>query len=214
MKSLVEEHDANILTMLYLLVIICKLLRYTHSSQPSPAYACTFTEWQKQRVMQLVYNLNQANVKNSTDRTLLHLAVSEDTYVDDFHTNDVCRFPCSSTSSLLIKCGADVNAFDSKRNTPLHIIVKYQRPITDFLNLHSIIMCLIDNGTHLDCVNCDGNTPYEAATTGVTEIILRTQSRISLKCIAARAVQRYTLPYQGLVPLNLERFIEMHGVPR
>lgn len=40
-----------------------------------------------------------------------------------------CRYPCVETTKLLIKCGADVNAMDDFRNTPLHIIVGYQRPL-------------------------------------------------------------------------------------
>lgn len=46
---------------------------------------------------------------------------------------------------------------------------------------------------------------------GVAEIILRTQSKLSLKCIAAKAVKRYALSYEGQVPRHLEGFIELHG---
>lgn len=46
---------------------------------------------------------------------------------------------------------------------------------------------------------------------GVAEIILRTQSKLSLKCIAAKAIKRYALNYEGLVPTPLESFIELHG---
>ena len=34
---------------------------------------------------------------------------------------------------------------------------------------------------------------------GVAEIILRTQSKLSLKCIAAKAVKRYAINYKGTV---------------
>jgi ankyrin repeat protein len=30
---------------------------------------------------------------------------------------------------MLIECGADVNQMDLSRNTPLHLIVGYQKPI-------------------------------------------------------------------------------------
>ena len=46
---------------------------------------------------------------------------------------------------------------------------------------------------------------------GVAEIILRTQTKLSLKCIAAKAVQIYNIPYQGQVPHSLESFIDLHG---
>lgn len=41
----------------------------------------------------------------------------------------VSRFPCAATAQLLIRCGADVNAMDNERNTPLHVIVSYNKAI-------------------------------------------------------------------------------------
>lgn len=77
-----------------------------------------------------------------------------------------CRFPCSETTSLLLACGADVNAMDRDGNTPLHLIVNYHKAISDFPTLYSIITELIENGAHMDCVNKRGETPLEAAATG------------------------------------------------
>ncbi|XP_032793814.2 protein fem-1 homolog B [Daphnia magna] len=84
---------------------------------------------------------------------------------------------------------------DHRRNTPLHLIVGYPKPISDFVTLHSIIMTLIEAGAHMDAVNLYGETPIDAATTGVAEIISRTRSKLSLKCIAAKAIKRYALNY-------------------
>merc|ERR1712137_1195533 len=103
------------------------------------------------------------------------------------------------------------NAMDSKRNTPLHIIVGYPRPISDFVTLHGIILTLVEAGAHVDAVNAFGQTPFETATTGVAEIILRTQSKLSLQCIAAKAINSYQISYQGQVPSGLEAFIELPG---
>ena len=55
---------------------------------------------------------------------------------------------------------------DYDRNTPLHVIVNYHKPISDFLTLHSIITDLTEAGAHLDCVNKRGETPLESAATG------------------------------------------------
>lgn len=77
-----------------------------------------------------------------------------------------CSFPCAQTTSLLIQCGADVNAMDNERNTPLHKIVMYHKPISDFTTLHSIILSLTEAGAHTDLVNSKGETPLDSAGTG------------------------------------------------
>ncbi len=146
----------------------------------------------------------------SNNYTPLHMACDESTQVDDFHVSDVVSFPSALLARLLVKCGASVNALDSDRNTPLHTIVKYGKPISDFLTLHTVIMALVNSGAHIDMCNSEGKTPIEASTTGVAEIILRTQLNISLKCLCARAVKRNSIPYQGQVPRVLEEFVDMH----
>ena len=109
--------DNNITTVLYVLVIITKLMKKDVKGGD------------KFEVHQLVFKLNKLNVTTRDGQSLLHLCVNFQTPVDDFHTNDVCKFPCAEVAKLLIQCGADVNAMDSERNTPLHIIVNYQKPV-------------------------------------------------------------------------------------
>lgn len=55
---------------------------------------------------------------------------------------------------------------DAERNTPLHLIVNYQKPISDFMTLHTIIMDLTEAGAHMDVVNIRGETPYDSSATG------------------------------------------------
>ncbi|XP_063905272.1 protein fem-1 homolog B-like isoform X2 [Zophobas morio] len=197
-ETVMEELESNLTTTLYLLTILTKLVKHC-------------SEEEKFNVNRMVFTLNQLQVTLRDGQTLLHLACNAETPVDDFHTNDVCKFPCAETTRLLIKCGADVNAMDYDRNTPLHVIVNYHKPISDFLTLHSIITDLTEAGAHLDCVNKRGETPLESSATGVAEIILKTQMKLSLKCIAANAVKHHRLTYQGQVPEALESFIELHG---
>lgn len=180
------------------------------STGHSPQHLHQVVEKETQ-VHHTVYSLVRVEARTRSGQSLLHLAVNPETPVDDFHTNHICRFPCATTTKLLIACGADVNSMDKNRNTPLHLIVPYQKPISDFLTLHNIIMALIENGAHMDTVNQMGATPFDSATTGVAEIILRTQKKLSLKCLAAKAVKINGILYKGQVPRHLEAFIELHG---
>ncbi|GFT91895.1 protein fem-1 homolog B [Nephila pilipes] len=197
-ESMMEELEDNIYTTLYLLVIVTKLIKKILPEEENCLY-------------KLVYKISKLNLQTSDGSTLLHLAVNADTPVDEFHTKYVCKFPCAATARMLIQCGADVDAVDKAGNTPLHIIVAYQKPITDFMTLHSIITKLLDAGSHIDRVNNDGESPFEKVLTGVAEIILKSQYQLSLKCIAAKAVKKYNVPYRGIVPVTLAIFTDMHG---
>ncbi|XP_012534540.1 protein fem-1 homolog B [Monomorium pharaonis] len=199
----VEEMESNITTTLYILTILTKMMTLMNVNE------CN--ELDLTRIHHLVHKLCALRVCLKDGQTLLHLAVNAETPVDDFHTNDVCKFPCASTTQLLIRCGADVNAMDNEKNTPLHIIVGYPKAVSDFATLHTIIVALIEAGAHMDTVNIKGQTPYDAVVTGVAKIILRTQTKLSLTCMAAKAIKTYDLPYHGNVPRSLESFIELHG---
>lgn len=194
--ALCEAIDSNIYTALYLLVILTKL---------------KYSKDEEHELCKLIYRFVRLDlISSKTGYSPLHLVLDENTYVDDFHVVDVVTFPCGAAAKLLVECGADVNAVDMKGNTPLHNIVKYTKPISDFLTLHSVIMLLIDNGCHMDVCNKDQETPLDVSATGVAEIILRTQGKISLKCIAARAVKKQGLVYQGNIPASLEDFVALH----
>jgi len=197
-ESLQEEMENNCLTALYLVMILTKVTR-------------TEPEKMEFSAMKEIYKLVQLNPVTSTGQSLLHLTVNQQTPVDDFHTNEVCKFPCSSTTKLLLAAGADPQAVDRAKDTPLHIIVLYKKIVSDFLTLHAIIMALLEAGAHIDSVNAAGQTPLAGAATGVAEIILKSQSRMSLKCLAAQSIRRYNLDYQGQVPKSLETFIHIHG---
>lgn len=196
-EAMQEELEHNMLTALYLVVIITKIAK---QKETLPTEA-----------MQEIFKLVQLNPVTSRGYSLLHLCVDPQTPVDEFHTNEVCRFPCAPAAKLLLEAGADPQCMDNRRNTPLHIIVTYQKIVSDFISLHSIIMALLESGAHIDCVNALGKTPLAASTTGVAEIILKSQSKISLQCMAAQSIRKYNLFYEGQVPKSLESFIQIHG---
>ncbi|XP_028921258.1 protein fem-1 homolog B [Ornithorhynchus anatinus] len=190
-----DNHECNLFTFLYLVCISTK----TQCSEDDQA-----------RLNRQIYNLIQLDPRTRDGATLLHLAVNSNTPVDDFHTNDVCSFPNALVAKLLLDCGAEVNAVDLEGNSPLHVIVQYNRPISDFLTLHAIITGLVEAGAHTDMTNKQKKTPLDKSTTGVSEILLKTQMKLSLKCLAARAVRIYNIHYRNQIPRTLEEFVEFH----
>lgn len=112
--TVMEEFEMNIITALYLCTIVTKLLQMNESGVNGAR--------DRERSYRLVYMLNRMNLKLRDGQTLLHLAVNGVTPVDDFHTSDVCRFPCVETVKLLLCCGASVSVTDCIRNSPLHTL--------------------------------------------------------------------------------------------
>lgn len=198
LDNILEELEDNIYTTLYMLVIITKLLKKLSTEEEISVY-------------RLVYQINKLGLTTNDGSTFLHLSVNAETPVDEFHTKYVCKFPCAATACMLVNCGADVNVVDKAGNTPLHIIVAYQKPITDFMTLHCIITKLLEAGSHIDRANNNGETAFDSVLTGVAEIILKSQFKLSLKCLAAKAVKKYNVSYKGIIPDTLVTFTDMHG---
>ena len=69
---------------------------------------------------------------------------------------------------------------------------------------------MFDGGAHIDFVNNDGKTPMDMAKTDEARMILSEKRNLELKCISARAVKKFRIPYLGVVPKTLEKYISMH----
>lgn len=82
LEVVAEEYELNIVTVLYLITIITKLIKMKNVD---------ITEDNLRDVYRLVYKLNNLSVRLRDDQTLLHLSVNGVTPVDDFHTDDICR---------------------------------------------------------------------------------------------------------------------------
>jgi Fem-1 family protein b len=110
------------------------------------------------------------------------------------------------TARILLQCGADVNANDAMRNTPLHIFVSNNDSICD----ESILKLLCDAGAHLDYVNALGETAFDLATNSIIKKQLKSQMYLSLKCLCARLIQKNNLPFHGKFSTSLVNFVEKH----
>ncbi|XP_050093586.1 protein fem-1 homolog B [Anopheles aquasalis] len=213
-EAIAEDYEMNIVTVLYLLTIITKLLRLERFQR---------TEEQTQQVYQLIYQLNQMAVRLRDDQTLVHLAVNGVTPVDDFHTDDVCRFPCVDTVKMLLKCGASVDVVDAERNTPLHTLAStLQMAVLRMADVDvravvkEITEIFIEAGIHLDAVNVDGLKASQVCVQNTVAAFIRNYEMraISLRCLSARAIAQHRIPYRGLIPRQLESFVQQHCTPK
>ncbi len=115
------------------------------------------------------------------------------------------RYPCLLTVRTLIQCGANVNATDAIRNTPLHIFVSSWITCDE-----SILNFLCDHGAHLDCVNALRESAIDIASNVNTILLLKSKMKLSLKCLCARLIQENKILFHGKIAKSLVRFVEEH----
>lgn len=109
------------------------------------------------------------------------------------------------TARILLQCGADVNAPDSIRDTPLHVYVA-QSDIVD----NTIIQYLYNAGAHLDYANALGEIPFDITENSNIKQFLKTRAHRSLKCICATLIQRNGIPFHEVITSSLANFVEKH----
>ena len=153
----------------------------------------------------LLRKLFMQDPRNGSGNTLLHEFIERCTDDDD-------SSPCLQALNLLLNEGFN-NYFiviNNEGNTPLHIAVTLE-PRNDKLYLVTeILQLLFYGGAHHDFVNNDGKTPMDMAKTDEARMILSERRKLELKCISAKAVKKFGIPYLGVVPKTLENYISRH----
>ena len=147
----------------------------------------------------LLRELCRQDPRDRFGHTLLHFVVW-------YHIIDN-SFPLLDVLKLLLNVGFDVNAVNGNGDTPLHSAVTKQNK---FCLLTGVMETLFNGGAHHDFVNNDGKTPMDMAKTDVARMILSEKRKLELKCISARAVKKFGIPYLGVVPKTLEKYVSMH----
>ena len=151
--------------------------------------------------------LCKLNPCDRSGKSLLHMFAI-------FHCTDHYNVSYTDATKLLLNAGFDVNSTDSNGNTALHRIARTSPDCyTNRIHVHitDMLQVLIDEGAHHDFVNNDGRTPMDMAKTDEARMILTEQKqKLELQCIAARAVKTLGIPYQGMIPKTLEKYISMH----
>uniref|UniRef100_A0A1B0DKB7 Uncharacterized protein n=1 Tax=Phlebotomus papatasi TaxID=29031 RepID=A0A1B0DKB7_PHLPP len=204
-EDIIDEVDANILSTLYIISLITKVLKARKPVEPEDL----------NQVYKLVREVVSLDMRLRDGQTLLHLAVNGCLPIDEFRTRDLCGFPCPDTVKLLLHCGACPNDVDFDRNNALHILVgtiKDPPSRQTILTMEYILSRLIAAGAHVDAVNDNGSTPRESIYTRQVQSIIRSYEvrELRLACLAARRIGRSRLEFKGIVPKHLEPFIEMH----
>ncbi|XP_055642760.1 protein fem-1 homolog C-like isoform X2 [Toxorhynchites rutilus septentrionalis] len=160
---------------------------------------------EKELIEKKVRELVQQDLRTTEDReTLLHLSVSASNLLERVDWGEVDNrepvFPNITVMNLLLKCGADVNARDKARSTPLHVSASnYQTEIVEML---------LEHGAHIDARNVYGSRPTQYIAELKDDILL--SNHMSLKCLCANAIVENSIPYENKFPAAMERFIKAH----
>ena len=149
----------------------------------------------------LLKKLSQINPQ-CFGNTLLH-AVVRGHIVKDSST-------CLDVVKLLLNAGFNVNVFNKRGCTPLHLAVSLKPGNEKIHLLTNLLKVLLDGGAHHDFVNSKGKTPMDIARTDEACMILSEKRKLELKCISAKAVKKFGIPYLGVVPKTLEKYISAH----
>jgi Fem-1 family protein b len=115
------------------------------------------------------------------------------------------RYPCLHTVRILLQCGADINARNAIKNTPLHVFVS-----NSCIHYESIFQLLCNNGAHLDYANALGETPIDIATNANMQQLLKSRTKLCLKCLCARLIQKSNIPFHGNIAHSLVDFVTQH----
>ncbi|XP_033155051.1 protein fem-1 homolog B isoform X1 [Drosophila mauritiana] len=202
-----DQNNQNCITALYLIKIVTHLARRKKDQN--------IDEEHIQQLFLVVRKFIQNDTRLQDGQTLLHIAVNGVMPVDEFYTNEMCRFPCYATALVLVHCGASVVAVDSARNTPLHILVTKVNTTQDRqTEMARILQLFVEAGAHLDAVNAAGQTAATACKLPIlaNRLHAHQNAHTSLKCLAARSIATNMLNFKGLIPTQLEAFIQMHSV--
>ena len=154
----------------------------------------------------LIIDIHRQNPRNSSGDSLLHLVVSKsntmksNTFIEDPHT---VIFPDASVADLLLDCGAYVDAINNNQSTPLHVACTRSNYSPE------VVSVLLNAGAHVDRRNATGNQPINMLSS-ISECKINKLQHVTLKCLAARKIVEYSLPYVGHIPMVLEDFIRIH----
>ncbi|XP_063627143.1 protein fem-1 homolog CG6966 isoform X2 [Cydia splendana] len=167
------------------------------------------TEEDSRAIHQAVYSLVKLDIKVRAGRSALHVACSAEAARarGAWLPAPGDAAPCAGALlQLMLRLGAAPQARDARGDTPLHLVCKLNPCPPD------VVRSLLEHGAHIDTVNYEGETPAEIlkASNQSLASIVNPLKYTTLKCLAARTVKNYKLPYRHVVPQCLHSTIINH----
>ncbi|XP_011402513.1 PREDICTED: protein fem-1 homolog C-like [Amphimedon queenslandica] len=140
--------------------------------------------------------------------TLLHLSLTNFNISDQENRKILDRYvDLRGLILALLAWGADdvLDMPNSEGKRPLHVALDLSVESGDI----EVLSPLIDSGPHLDAVDSNGVTVYEAATMDIHKVLLYSHGPSPLTCCAARVIVKTGIDYSGL-PSHIRKFIRIH----
>lgn len=175
--------------ILHLICLLTKLLPHLDSQQ-------------SHQVKKAVYEFLKVGARGRGGATPLHLACSRDSSAVGRYP--ICQFPSVEVISLLVECGAEIDARDHEDNSALHISA-LNKPAKS-----TVVGTLLDSGAHLDAVNADGRTFQHLLRGQPLHEVVTVLKYSNLQCLAAKTIQKHNIPHWGKLPAKLSEFVQLH----
>lgn len=181
--------NRTIVILLHLVCLFTKLIPHLEKEQVH-------------QVKQAVFNFVKIGARGRSGCTPLHLACTKES--SSVGRYPICVFPSVPTIALLLECGAEPDALDHDGNSALHTAAG-SKPVKQ-----NVIQTLLGSGCHFDLVNYEKKGFYSILKGQPVHEIANSVQHTTLKCLAARVVNRHQLHNDVELPPTLKHFISQH----
>lgn len=181
--------NRTLVIILHLICLLTKLLPHLDTKQAH-------------QVKKAVFDFIKVGARGRGGATPLHLACSRDSSAVGRYP--ICQFPSAEVVSLLLECGADIEAKDNENNFPLHTAAS-NKPAKS-----QVVSTLLDAGAHLDAVNGEGRTFPSLLRGQPLHEVVSVLKYTNLQCLAAKVIQKHNIPHVGQLPPKLSEFVKLH----
>lgn len=181
--------NRTLVIILHLICLLTKLLPHLNTKE-------------SHKVKKSVYEFLKVGARGRGGATPLHLACTRESSAVGRYP--ICQFPSVEVISLLIECGAEVEAKDNEDNTALHIAA-LNKPAKQ-----TVVSTLLEAGSHIDSVNGEGKTFQEMLRGQPLHEVVPVLKYSSLQCLAAKAIRLNLIQHWGHLPAKLSEFVHKH----